>query len=849
MGKIFQDVKFALRQIMKAPAFAVTVILTLALGIGANTAIFTLVHAVLLKSLPVANPAQLYRIGDTDNCCVNGGFVSSAGDFDIFSYDLYKHLMAAAPEFESLAAMQSGSNTMNVRRGSGTAKPLVSEYVSGNYFSTFGISPFAGRLMSASDDVPNAPPVAVLSYQSWQADYSSDSSIIGSTVTVQGEPVTIVGVSPPGFFGDRVSGGSPAFWLPVSAEPLIERENSILHHPSTNWLYAVGRVRPGTNIAALQEKLSASLRQFLSSVPDYTQNGGNTVIPKQHVVISPGGGGIQSMQQQTGKGLYLLMAISLLVLLIACANIANLLLARGTARRSDTSLRLALGASRKRLIQQTLTESILLGCVGGFAGLAIAYGGARMILALAFPDAHNLPIQATPSVPILAFAFGLSMVTGIVFGIAPAWIGSHAEPAEALRGVNRSTRDRSSLPQKSLIVFQAALSLVLLAGAGLLTQSLRNLEHQSFGITTANRFVVHLDPYGAGYSPERLPGLYTQMEQRFGALPGVKNVGLALYSALEGNNWGECVFIEGRPAPGPNSQCGSSWDRVSPQFLSTIGQPVLRGRGITEQDTATSRYIAVVNQAFVKKFFPNEDSIGKHFGNDGQQYSDSFEIVGIVADAKYNNPNDAFRPMFLRPLTQRLSNYKEPESITGESRSMYINSITLQMNGPQQDLESVVRHTLSEIDPNLTIIDFHSLDYQVAGNFNQERLVARLTALFGLLALLLASVGLYGVTSYSVARRTSEIGVRMALGATRTGVVSMVLRVALIQIGIGLLIGVPITLIGGRLISSQLYNVRTYDPLALGGAIVVLSICAVVAGFIPARRAASIEPMQALRSE
>jgi predicted permease len=846
MGNIVQDVKFAFRQFAKAPAFAVTIVLTLALGIGANTAIFTLVHAVLLRSLPVANPAQLYRIGDTDNCCVNGGFVSSAGDFDIFSYDLYKHLMAAAPEFESLAAMQSGSNTMNVRRGSGTAKPLVSEYVSGNYFSTFGISPYAGRLMSASDDAPNAAPVAVLSYQSWQADYSSDSSIIGSTVSIQGVPVTIIGVSPPGFFGDRVSSGSPAFWLPLSAEPLIERENSILHHPSSNWLYAVGRVRPGTNITALQEKLSASLRQFLSSVPDYTENGGNTIIPKQHVVMSPAGGGIQNMQQEAGKGLYLLMAISVLVLLIACANIANLLLARGASRRSDTSLRMALGASRKRLIQQTLTESVLLGCIGGFAGLAIAYGGARMILALAFPDAHNLPIEAAPSIPVLAFAFGLSLITGIVFGIAPAWIGSHSEPAEALRGVNRSTRDRSSLPQRSLIVFQAALSLVLLVGAGLLTQSLRNLEHQSFGIQTANRYVVHLDPYGAGYSPERLPGLYTEMEQRFGSLPGVKSVGLALYSTLEGNNWGECVYVQGRPAPGPNSHCGSSWDRVSPKFLETIGQPVIRGRGITEQDTATSRFVAVVNQAFVKKFFPNEDPIGKHFGNHGQEYSDSFEIVGIVADAKYNNPNDPFRPMFLRPLTQRLSSQK---GVIAESRSMYINSITLQMNGPQQDLESVVHHTLTEIDPNLTIIDFHSLDYQVAGNFNQERLVARLTALFGLLALLLASVGLYGVTSYSVARRTSEIGVRMALGATRSSVVSMVLRVALIQIGIGLLIGIPITLLGGRLISSQLYNVRTYDPLALGAAIVVLSLCAVIAGFIPARRAASIEPMQALRSE
>lgn len=849
MGNLTQDLRYALRQLLKSPGFSVTVVLTLALGIGANTAIFTLVHSILLKSLPVANPAQLYRIGDTDNCCVQGSFVSENGDFDIFSYDLYKHLQASAPEFEQLAAMQAGANMVNVRRGRGVAKPLVSEYVSGNYFSTFGVGAFAGRLMAASDDAPSAPPVAVLSYQSWQANFASDPSVVGSVFTIQGQPITIIGVTPPGFFGDRVRSEPPSFWLPLSSEPLIEHENSILLHPATSWLYAIGRLTPGTSMAALQAKLSSSLRQYLSTLPDYTRDGGDTVIPKQHVVLSPAGGGIQSMQQETGTGLRLLMAISALVLLIACANIANLLLARGTARRADTSIRMALGAGRRRLIQQMLTESVLLGCIGGIAGLGVAYGGVHMILSLMFPDSPNLPIQASPSLPVLAFAFALSLLTGIVFGIAPAWIGSHSEPAEALRGVNRSTRDRSSLPQKSLIVFQAALSLVLLAGAGLLTQSLRNLEHQRFGIATANRYVVHLDPYGAGYTAPRLPALYQQLEQRFSALPGAKNVGLALYSPLEGNNWGECVYVEGRPAPSAGADCGSSWDRVSAHFLDAVGQPVIRGRGITEQDTATSRFVAVVNQSFVKKFLPNEDPIGKHFGNNGPQYADSFEIVGVVADAKYNNPRDPYRPMFLRPLPQQLATYKEANAITAESRSMVINSITLQMSGPTQNVESLIRRTLAEIDPNLTIIDLHSLEYQLSGNFNQERLIARLTALFGLLALLLASVGLYGVTAYSVARRTNEIGVRMALGATRSSVVSMVLRVALMQIAIGLAIGIPITLMGGRFVSSQLYGVRTYDPLVLGAAVLILSVCAIFAGFIPARRAASIEPMQALRSE
>jgi predicted permease len=849
MSNLAQDIRYALRQLRNAPGFTFTVVLTLALGIGANTAIFTLVHAILLKSLPVSNPNQLYRIGDTDNCCVNGGYVSSDGDFDIFSYDLYKHLEQSAPEFEQLAAMQSGSNIMNVRRGNGVAKPLHSEYVSGNYFSTLGVAAFAGRLMTASDDIPGAPPAVVLSFQSWQTDFASDPSVIGSIVSIQGQPVTVIGITPPAFYGDRVRDTPPSFWIPLSLEPIIERDNSILRHPATNWLYAVGRIRPGTEIGPLTKKLSAALRQYLAILPDYSRDGRSTSIPKQHVVLSPCGGGIQNMQQETGNGLRLLMAISALVLLIACANIANLLLARGTARRAETSIRMALGASRKALIQQMLTESILLGCIGGIVGLGVAYAGARMILSLAFPDSPQLPIHATPSLPILGFAFALSLLTGVVFGIAPAWIGSHSEPAEALRGVNRSTRDRSSLPQKSLIVFQAALSLVLLAGAGLLTQSLRNLEHQSFGISTANRYVIHLDPYSAGYTNERLPALYQQLEQRFSALPGAKSVGLALYSTLEGDNWGECIYIQGRPAPGPDSQCGSSWDRLSTNFFDTVGQPVLRGRGITDQDTATSRFIAVVNQSFVKKFFPNEDPIGKHFGNDGQQYADSFEIVGVVADAKYNSPREEFRPMFFRPITQRLMTYKEPSAITGESRSMYINSITLRMSGDQQNVESLVRHTLAEIDPDLTIIDLHSLDYQVAGNFNQERLIARLTTLFGLLALLLASVGLYGVTAYSVARRTSEIGVRMALGATRASVVAMIIRVSMLQIGIGLAIGIPVTLICGRLVASQLYNVRTYDPIVLGASVLILSACAILAGFIPARRAASIEPMQALRSE
>jgi predicted permease len=843
------DLKLALRQFRKSPGFVATIILTISLGIGANTAIFTLVHAILLKSLPVSDPRTLYRVGDLDDCCVNGGFMNDDGDFDLFSYDLYRQLQATTPEFEQLAAFQSGRNMMNVRSANATTKSERTEYVSGNYFSTFGLGAYAGRMIQPSDDAPGAAPVAVLSYAAWQADHGGEAKVIDSTFHIQGHPVTIVGIAPPGFFGDRIDANPPAIWIPLNVEPVIEGQTSILKQLDTNWLYILGRIKPGITPASLQAKISNTLRQWLATQPVYTANGGDTQIRKQHVIVVPGGAGIQNLQQEAGDGLHLLTGISALVLLVACANIANLLLAKGTARRAETSIRTALGAARSVLIRQLLIESALLGIAGGLIGIAIAYAGARMILNLAFPDATQMPIHASPSPIVLGFAFLLSLATGIAFGIVPAWISSHADPAEALRGINRSTGDRALLPQKAMIVFQAALSLVLLVGAGLMTQTLRNLERQDFGLVTANRYVIHMDPMGAGYNLDRIGAFNQRLESEFSALPGVKSVGLALYSTLEGNNWGEGIYVEGRPAPAPDEHNGSSWDRVSPHFFETIGQPVIRGRGLTEQDTATSRMVAIVNQSFVKKFFPQQDPIGSHFGTFNQKYAGDYEIVGIVADAKYTNPRDPARPMYFRPLSQLNTNLKEHSATTAESRSLFPNSITIQFVGDASRLESLARRTLANINPDLTIESFRSLDYQVADNFNQERLITRLTGLFGLLALALASVGLYGITAYSVARRTSEIGLRMALGANRGDVVALVLRKALLLVALGLAIGVPVALLGGRLMASQLYGVRPYDPISLAAAVLLLSAFAALAGFIPARRAASIEPMNALRTE
>ena len=852
MNTLLQDLRYGVRQLRKSPGFTLTVILTLALGIGANTAIFTLVHGILLRSLPVADPSQLYRIGDTDDCCVEGGFPGDAGDtgdFSIFSTDLFQYLKSSTPEFEQLAAVQAGEWRWSMRRGNALPKSLRGEFVSGNYFSTLGMGAYAGRVFADSDDTPTSAPATVLSYKMWQSEFAADPSIVGSTVFIQAKPFTVIGIAPPSFFGERVTDTPPDFWMPLQTEPYVRADSSILHHTDSHWLYPLGRVRPGTNVAALQSKISVTLRQWLYTRPQLTANGGSSVIPKQHVVLSKGGGGIQNLQQQTGQGLKMLMILSSVVLLIACANIANLMMARATARRAEVAVRMALGAGRRRVIRQIVTESVLLSCVGGLAGLAVAYAGSRTILALAFPDARNMPISASPSWMVLGFAFAVSMVTGILFGAGPAWLSSHAQPAEVLRGSNRSMRDRSSLPQKALVVFQAALSVVLLAGAILMTKSLANLENQKFGIATSNRYVVHFDPAGAGYTIDRLPGLYRQMEDRFSALPGTTAVGMALYSPLEGDNWGECVIQQGHPAPRPGDKCGSTWDRGSTHFLDSVGVPIVRGRNFSEQDTATSPQVVVVNQTFAKQFFPNQDPVGQHFGIDMPQYSGSWEIVGVFADFKLNNPRAPIRPVYLRPLSQKFAGYKEAEMMGGEAQSMFMNSMVLSFNRPQANADALIRQTLAGIDPNLTVMDLRSFDAQVAGNFNQERLIARLTSLFGILALILASVGLYGVMSYFVARRTGEIGIRMALGATRQGVVAMVLRGALWQIVIGLALGVPAALFAGHLMAHQLYGVGSYDPLSFIAAAVALAVCAAFAGFLPARRAASIEPMQALRIE
>ena len=844
---LLQDALFGLRKLRKSPGFTIVAVLTLALGIGANTSIFSLIYAVMLKNLPVAKPQELYRVGEGNECCVLDGL---QGNFGIFAYPLYKHLRDNSPEFTTLASYGAGLDTISIRKAGSAAQaePAVGEFVSGNYFDVFGLRANAGRLLSASDDRPNSEPVAVMSYRAWKERYSLDPSVIGESILVDAHPVTIVGVTPSEFFGDTLRSDPPDFWVPLSSEPLLRQSSSLLAQSDANWLYLIGRLRPEANAAQVQARITVQLQQWLASegkIPERFRS----EIAKQHVTLSRAGGGAARMRSAYWNGLRLLAAASGLVLLIACANVANLLLAQGTAQRAQTAVRVALGAPRSRLIRQALVEGLLLGFFGGAAGIGVAYAGTRVILALAFRGAHYIPIDSAPTIPVLAFAAVLALLTSAIFAAAPAWIGSNASAAEALRGAQRSVHSSSTFPQKALIVIQAALSIVLLAGAGLLAESLRNLENQHFGFATDGRLIVRIEPILGGYPIERLDALYRTLRERLRQLPGMQSVSLSLYSPMSGTNWSSGISIEGRPpSTNPDDWDGASWLRVSPDYFETIGTRLVRGRFLDDRDTPASRHVAVVNETFARKLFPKDDPLGKHFGLGDATHSADYEIVGVVGDAKYADARDAAWPTFFRPLLQ-IEHFTEPSDQSAEVRSNMIRNIELHVTGRPENLQGLIRETLAGIDPNLPVVDMFTFSEQVSRNFNEERLISRLSALFGLLALLLACIGLYGVLAYSVARRTQEIGVRMALGAARFGILRMVLREALLLAGIGIVLGVPSALATNQLLSNTLFGLKPTDPFVFAAATALLLVVACLAAYVPARRASAVDPIMALRCE
>jgi len=852
VGTLFGELRYALRQFWVARIFTATAVLTLALGIGGTTAIFTLMHAVMLRSLPVGDPARLYRIGDGPSCCVQGGPQDRWG---MFSFALFERLKAELPEFEELTAFQAGGARVSVRRQNveTASRPLRSEYVTGNYFSTLGVVAFGGRMLTVADDAPAAPPAVVLSHHVWQGTYGGDRSIIGGALFIEGKPFTVVGVTPPGFFGETLRGDPPDLWIPLQQEPLISGDTSILRQPISAWLRVIGRLRPGATVDGMGPRLTGVLHQWMQHDSGYPANWMPEVIqslPQQVIAVVPAGAGVGIMKEQYGRSLQILLGVCGLVLLIACANVANLLLARAVSRRGQTAVRLAMGASSRQIVTQALVESILLAVAGGIAGLIVASAAARLLLALAFAGTTFLPIDTRPAPMVLAFAFGLALLTGIVFGAAPAWFATRTNPIDALRGAGRSTRDHSSFARSALLVVQATLSVVLVAGSTMLARSLGNLERQDFGFEIQGRVLVQLNRPPADYTKEKLAAMYRDLEERLTRLPGVQGAGLALYNPLT-DNWGELVLVAGHPAPKPGERAGSSWDRVSANYLQDLGVGLVRGRHFTAADNETSESVAVVNEAFVRRFFKSdEDPLDQHFGLDLPENVGTYRIVGIVRDARFAGfeLDQPARPMFFVALAQTVD-YANPLMKRLEIQSHFVRGLLLVTNTPTGTLEPEVKRALASADPNLTVTSVRTLQQQVDRSFDQERAVTSLAGLFGVVALVLAAIGLYGVTAYTVAQRTNEIGLRMALGADRVKVVRMVLQGAFRRVAIGLVLGLPLAVGAGRLLAAQLYGVQFWDPLALGLAAVSLGVCAFCAAIIPAARASSISPMTALRAE
>ncbi len=846
-ASLLNDFRYALRQLRKSPGFTLTAVLTLAIGIGATTAIFSLIWSVMLKLLPVEHPEQLYKIGSRNNCCYASGL---QGDWSIFSVELYNYLRDNTKGFEGLAAVQSGQDLFTMRRAGdkNLPKAVNARYVSGNYFSTLGVPILRGRAIAPADDREGAPPVAVISYRFWQQRFALDPSLIGSTVLMNGKGVTIVGVTRPGFFGEKLSSDPPSLWVPIHQEPILTTWISHVALPDSHWLDVIGRVAPGTDRQTIQAQINVELKQWLQTRTGRMRPNQRAAIGQQHTELAPAAASANDVRDRYERGLMLLLYSALAVLFIVCANVASLMLVRATARRQQTALSIALGAGRAQVVRQTLAVSITVALLGGLGALAVSYATTNMMLALAFRGSEYVPLDASPSMPVLCFAFAISLIAGVVFGSAPAWFSIHTNPVEALRGANRaSSWDPSSAPQRLLVILQAAVSVVLLCTAGLFIRSLEHLEHQRFGFQTQGRVVVGVNASLAGVKRAELDAFYRRLRERLGSIPGVKTVSYALYTPMTFDNWGESVFIPGQPDPTPgNNWYQASWLTVGPDYFKSIGTAIESGRPISEEDDDRGRRVVVVNETFARRYFQG-NAIGRHFGM-ARKLDSQFEIVGVTEDTKYNNPNEPVPPMFFLPIAQTVQVEHEADR-QSEEFFHFAGNVILEFQGSGEGMENELRSALADVNPNLTPLYVHTFAEQLDANFSPDELLARLTSLFGLTALLLASIGLYGVTAYSVERRTGEIGIRMALGADRIRVLGNVLRTALMQVLIGLALGIPLAYLAGRLLAGRIYEVPAFDLLTMVVSVAALAVSATVAAFLPAYRAAALNPIQALRTE
>jgi predicted permease len=837
------DLRLAVRRLGQQPGFSLVVILTLALGLGANIAIFTLVNALLFRALPVSYPEHLYRVGDTSDCCVSSGWPRAG--FSLFSFRLYEHLNASLTEFEDLAGFQASPMPVSLRpSGAGTSESVNGQFVTANYFRMFGVQAVAGRVLQPADDRPDAAPVVVLSHRLWSR-LGFDPGIVGAPLLVNGTSMVVAGVTPRGFFGDTVRPDPADVWIPIGQEPLLRAAASLIERPDQHWLYAIGRLKAGATPQQASSHASALLQQWLSA-QSFLSAQSRDRIARQYIVVPPAAGGIPLTSGQYARSLTLLLLTSAVLLLIAAANLANMLLAR--ADRGQAAIRSALGASGWRLVRQSLAEGLVLASIGAAAGLIIAKVGADALVAIAFPGVQFIPVDTSPTVTVLAFAGALAVVTAVLFAGAPAWLMSRVAPLDALSATGRGTQARSFIPRRSLVITQVALSFAMVTAALLLASSLRNLEQQRLGFDPVDRWVVRIDPaVSLTSNRDQLIAYFERLQEGLRRIPGTLNASYAMYSPMEGNNWSAFISIGGR-AGDPARPDSSSWNRVGPKYFETVGTRRLEGRLLDERDTADARRVAVVNEAFVRLYFSGSEPIGRTLGLGDASHSGDYEIVGVVDDVKYTAANEPVRPMIFLPAFQAAT-YTDPTAINTQTRSMLMRAVIVHAAPGTTSMEASLRKAIGAIDPNLNVLRVMPMSMQISVNFRIERLMARATLTYGLLALVLASLGLYGVTSYSVAQRTREIGVRMALGAGRDTIMRTVVRGPISDTIAGLALGIPLAYVAGTALSTELYGLAAHSPVVIGAAIAILVITAALAAAIPARRATAIDPARALRGE
>jgi predicted permease len=837
---LWQDLRFSIRMLAKSPGFTSVAVVSLALGIGANTAIFTLMNELILKSLPVRAPQDLVSFGAAEG----GGQVDgiTPGPLDLFPYDFYQSVNGRSPLLDGVCANASFNTRVSVRLSRATSESAalgLSHLVSANFFQVLRATPLMGRTLGPADaDAPDRQAVAVVSYGFWEDSLAGDPAAIGRRVSINGTSFVIVGVMPANFYGVGLGEEVPDFWLPLTMQTEVMLQPSLLGPHGLYWLHFMGRRRPGVPLGQIQAWITSRLQEYMIDRESATLTGTRRhEIRGIFVAVLPGARGVSDLRARFASPLAVLMGIVILVLLIACANLANFLLARAATREREFSTRLALGCSPGRIVRCLLAEALIMALAGGSLGLVLSFFATRGLIKFVMADATgHTALSAVPDARVLLFTLGISLLTGLLFGLAPAvrvqrLSMTPAEQASVRSAMSSGRRGRSV--SRLLIAAQIMLSLMLLASAGLFARTLNNLENRDFGFSRRKVLLVAFNAKFAGYKPEQVNALYERMLDGVAAVPGVRSVSISGSAPIRGGSWNSPIYF--KAVADQKKDQSTLLDRVGPHYFETIGITLLRGRTMGPQDTASAIKVAVVNQALADYFFPKGDAIGQSFTVADPSVKGQFQIVGVVRNAKYVSPRERQQRMAYLPVMQ----------LTGDDAYAYY--LEMRTAGEPLTVLTGVRHALASIDPNLPIVQVKTMEEQTDLQMANEILVSRLSSFFSLLALLLACIGLYGVMTYSVRRRSAEIGIRMTLGAQTGSVLRMILNESLVLLAAGIALGLPATVAIARLFQSQLFGLTPFDPATLIFSVVIISAVVLTSAYFPARRAARVDPIVTLR--